>query len=616
MPVEEAVGPVEVAHPGQQAAFDERILRRRHVRVWMLRAAAGVPPDLMALRAQLVGKFQIIDACQRAVPVVRIAVRPLRIRLQRLVHHGRREERHIRIIILEELVDARHDGVVFVSAFVEAVGVGVFRQIMLAQFRDVRIQTAFELVEQFVRIDAWRREADPQPLEVGLWLRHEIEDVEAVHAAFPRVEQVFDAGRRRAGDVVRIEAVVQHDVPCLAARLVAVAVRIGPEEMAVHQAERRRIAESLRQREIEHRHLQRNSDFFISDHDVRDAGIVAGGRFAVGVDRQPDALRRVRGNHEFTRRQQRVRQPEFLRIIAAFRAEHMRHVARNVADALPLQLAFQRLARCVLQHGKLHVDGVDLVRTRRHENLRAFTLRLRQFQRNARRLLRGRIRQRRYVPHGIRRPDAVGALHGILFHLMVHVVDDTFVAEGGGARLHAVDDDFRRAVGQIKRPIDDMPPVRFLRQNLAGVVDDPRRVGRSRMEETGMDLNAVLGERSRRLHFDDAHAGARIFARQLEIVKPRPARRIAQEDVVFDFRDGLGRPVAFDRVFPAMGSRRPVGAFGPVVRAVREEDVQINAVVAVALHAFAFAPAAEGHRAVVRLVVRQSLHEAERGLLP
>ena len=152
MPVEEAVGPVEVAHPRQQAAFDERIFRRRDVRERLLRAAAGVPPDLMAFFAQLVGKFQIICPRLRAVPVVGVAVRPFRIVFQGVVHLGSREERDVGITLLEHLVDARHDGIVVASAFVEAIAVGVLRQAMLAQFRDIRIQTALELFVQFVRV--------------------------------------------------------------------------------------------------------------------------------------------------------------------------------------------------------------------------------------------------------------------------------------------------------------------------------------------------------------------------------------------------------------------------------------------------------------------------------
>ena len=118
----------------------------------MLRAAAGVPPDLMAFFTQLVGKLQIVESCLWAVPVISVAIRSLGIVSQGVVHLGGREERDIRIAFLEHLVDACHDGIVVAAAFIEAVGVGVFRQAMLAQFRDVWIQTALELFEKRVRV--------------------------------------------------------------------------------------------------------------------------------------------------------------------------------------------------------------------------------------------------------------------------------------------------------------------------------------------------------------------------------------------------------------------------------------------------------------------------------
>ena len=86
MPVEEAVRPVEIAHPGQQAAFDERIFRRGDVREGMLRAAASVPPDLMPFFTQLVGKLQIVEPCLWAVPVISVAICSLGIVSQGVVH--------------------------------------------------------------------------------------------------------------------------------------------------------------------------------------------------------------------------------------------------------------------------------------------------------------------------------------------------------------------------------------------------------------------------------------------------------------------------------------------------------------------------------------------------
>ena len=98
------------------------------------------------------------------------------------------------------------------------------------------------------------------------------------------MEQIINARRCRAGNVVWIQTVVQHDVPCFAARFVAVAVAVRAEEIAVHQTESRRIAERLWQREIEHCHADGNDDLIRSYHDGCVSGIIACRRFAVRSD--------------------------------------------------------------------------------------------------------------------------------------------------------------------------------------------------------------------------------------------------------------------------------------------------------------------------------------------